>query len=113
MKSANKALALKAVKDRVKVLSGKYSSIFTIKAKILEDALKEYNWDVELNEDYDIIRISFSGDKLSDEVMIFAELAPFVESGSYIECRGDDGEMWRWIFQDGKLEEKKAKIVWE
>jgi hypothetical protein len=47
----------------------------------------------------DIIAIEFEGQKLGDDDLLFATLAPFVESGSCIEMEGEDGNTWRWEFE--------------
>ena len=56
--------------------------------------------------------LGFYDDKTGDEGVFFEYLAPFVRSGSYIEWRGEDGEKWRWLFEDGKVISQEAKIVW-
>jgi len=51
--------------------------------------------------------------KLGDECIWMDAIAPFIESGSFIEILGEDGEMWRWVFNDGKMKEIYPKISWE
>ena len=47
----------------------------------------------------------------------FAVIAPFVlqEAGNeaIIECRGEDGNHWRYLFKDGGMVEQSAKASWE
>ena len=47
----------------------------------------------------DIIAIEFEGEKLGDDDLLFETLAPFVEDGSCIEMEGEDGSVWRWVFE--------------
>jgi hypothetical protein len=49
----------------------------------------------------DIIGLEFDGEKIGDEETLFEAIAPAVEKGSYIQASGDDGEIWRWVF-DGE-----------
>lgn len=43
-------------------------------------------------------------DKTGDEGIFIQTLAPFIESGSYIEWRGEDNEAYRWDFHDGDMQ---------
>lgn len=35
------------------------------------------------------------------------------EPGSYIEMRGEDGALWRWVFDGKTCKEITAKITWD
>lgn len=83
------------------------------KARCLEDVLKVYGFDSWLDSDDNICDIDFIGDKLWDEEILFNLLAPFVKDGSYIEMFGEDGERWRWTFNNGQFKTITAKVVWE
>ena len=61
----------------------------------------------------DICDLSFSGEKSGDEVYFFDAIAPWVEDGSFLEFQGEEGERWRWEFQNGKMIERFAKVIWE
>jgi hypothetical protein len=39
-------------------------------------------------------------------------IAPYVEENSYIEMVGEDGDRWRWVFKNGKCEEKYPEVIW-
>jgi len=68
----------------------------------------------EADDDGNVIDLDFAGDKLAyDEDKMFQKIAPFVEDGSFIEMRGEDGAMWRWVFSDGKVREIKSKVIWD
>lgn len=62
--------------------------------------------------DYILIHgISFEGENQDGtEHEMFNAIAPFVEPGSYIEMQGEDGAIWRWVFQDDTCIEKAAEI---
>jgi len=116
--SKNHKDALKAIK----ALAGKetcgdhFSWVDTkcfLEAKTLLDALDTWRWEAETDNDGNIVGIQFTGEKIGDDMMLFKAIAPFVESGGCIEMRGEDGYMWRWLFDGGGFREQGAKIVWE
>lgn len=39
-------------------------------------------------------------------------VAPYVEEGSYIEFVGEDGDIWRLVFKDGKCNTVSPQIKW-
>ena len=55
--------------------------------------------------------IYFEGEKYGDDDLIFNAIAPYVEDGSYIQMNGEDGAIWRWVFENGKCVEKQATIT--
>lgn len=78
------------------------------KSTIFEDALGECRW-----EYYKIDKtLWFEGEKLGDDYNLFCAVAPFVEDGSYIEMSGEDGCLWRWVFENGKCKEIYPNIIW-
>ncbi len=94
-------------KDSIKLLQGIADDTD------LDEIMEELRWPVETNDDGDITSIEFSGEKLWDDVKLFRLIAEFVEDGSYIECSGEEGTLWRWVFVGGKFAEKYPKISWD
>ena len=84
-------------------------------AETLEAALEAWGWPPYPPEpsDGDITGLTFEGEKLGDDVHLFSAIAPYVEDGSYIRMRGEDNEVWRWLFKDGKCLEQGAIITFE
>lgn len=79
--------------------------------KLLE---KEFGrWKIHFDVQDNIDKISFEGENLWDEYKFLQNIAAFVRDGSYIEMCGEDGDLWRWIFNNGECKEKSAKVVWE
>jgi hypothetical protein len=75
--------------------------------------LNEYGYAPETDDDGNITSVDFYGDKVAyDESDMFSKIAPFVADGSFIEMRGDDGDMWRWVFSGGAVREVRATITW-
>jgi hypothetical protein len=64
----------------------------------------------------------FNGEKWRDQDEFYKVIAPFVEPKAsefnkeregVIECLGEDGEKWRYIFKDGKIKHETAVVSWE
>lgn len=83
------------------------------KAKTLSAALAAWRWDAKMDEDYNIIGIDFGGEKLGDDEVLFRAIAPFVEPGSFIEMRGEDGCLWRWLFEKTGFRQQDSRVVWD
>lgn len=84
-----------------------------LKSENLINALNEIRWEPDTNDDGNIDYIEFNGEKIGDEDIFFNAIAPYVKDGSYIEMVGEDNYRWRWVFHDGMVEEKAAKIIWD
>jgi hypothetical protein len=83
-----------------------------LEANTFEKAMSEARFDPDFDEDGNVVDLTFNGQKLSDEEEILSAIAPYVKDGSYIQMRGEQNEQWRWIFQDGKIKEVYADVVW-
>lgn len=80
-------------------------------ANTLKDALSEWRYGAE--DDADGLYVAyFNGEKLGDDTILWKALAPFIKDGGVINCRGEDGEVWRWKFSGGKFHEQSGKIVY-
>lgn len=73
------------------------------------EMLRAWRWELELDGG-EVVGISFQGEKLGDDHVLFNAIAPWVEKGSYIQMQGEDGMIWRWVFDGKKCVEKSAKI---
>jgi hypothetical protein len=60
----------------------------------------------------DLCNVSWNGEKMGQEDLFFEALAPFISNNSFIEWRGEDNEMWRWLFKDGTMVIQKPVIFW-
>ena len=80
--------------------------------KSLEQLFSSYYYEPE-NEKADIIGLTFEGEKLSySEMELFNVIAPYVKDGSYIQMMGEDGSMWRWVFDGKECNEISPTITW-
>ncbi|SEW38836.1 hypothetical protein [[Clostridium] fimetarium] len=79
-----------------------------------EKAIDDCGWRATLNKNGDCISISTFFEYSTEYVDTLSEIAPYVESGSFIEMQGENGTIWRWIFDGGKLSLKYAetKAIW-
>ncbi len=84
-----------------------------LNAKDIKSIFSAWRWDVEFDNNGDINHIQFIGEKLGDDEYFFSMIAPYVAPESFIEMRGDDGNLWRWIFKNGTYINKKAVITWD
>lgn len=76
------------------------------------DIFDELRYEVDFNVIGDIYCIWFIGEKLGSDEIIFNSIAQYVEDGSYIEYSGEDTDMWRYVFENGKMQEKYPTIIW-
>jgi len=74
-----------------------------LKSTNLGEALEEIRYIPKFNQDGDICDVEFIGEKYGDEEIFFNALAPYVESGSYLYFKGEDGDTWKWLFENGKV----------
>lgn len=84
-----------------------------LKAETLEEALDEWSWGLQFNDEGDVESICFNGEKGGDELELFKAIAPFVEVNSFIEMMGEDGELWRYHFNGKTCIEIDPKIDWD
>jgi hypothetical protein len=99
--------------DRVERHGRAYSFIDydkCVRATDLHSALMAWRWATDTDELGNITSLDFIGEKLGDEEVLFEAIAPFVQDGSYIQMAGDDGRIWRWLFQSGKLFSQEGSI---
>lgn len=113
MDATNKEGALNAIKalsdERDLVWVGREN---IRNAETFGAAMDECGWDVECDKDGNIVTIEFSCEKLGSEQEIFNAIAPFVLDESYVEMSGEDGDLWRWVFADGKCQEVHPTVTW-
>lgn len=82
------------------------------KAKSIEVLFAAWRFECERDANGDILYMVWDGEKSGDERVLFNAIAPYVEKGSFLEWHGEDGEMWRWIFDGKQMKEIKPKITW-
>lgn len=118
LKKALEAIKALAGKETIGDASGRHFSWVNtadfLKATTLAAAMDEWRWTLHFeSDDGDADGIQFHGEKSGDDMHLFQAIAPFVERGSFIEMQGEDGALWRWVFNGKTCEEKEAKVSWE
>lgn len=61
-------------------------------------------WNYEVKIDIttgDIVDITTMAEKIADEEKLWEQIAPWVVDCSYIQCHGEDGAYWRWVWREG------------
>lgn len=86
-----------------------YSAVLA-KAQSVKEHLAEWRWNVHQDVVGNITGLSFSGEKLGDDLILFQALAPVVDAGSFIVMHGEDGDCWRWYFDGATCVEQNAQI---
>jgi hypothetical protein len=82
-------------------------------ATSLVDLLLEYRWAASVGgRSGDIVSVHFDGEKYGDDDELWRILAPYVESGSFIEMKGDEDSHWRWTFRNGRMQEVAPIVSW-
>ena len=81
-------------------------------ASTLKEAIEAWGWHIGMEKD-EVTEIYFDSDKSGDERHLFDAMAPYVESGSFIEMSGEDDYIWRWKFDGRKCMEEGATLDWE
>lgn len=115
--AAHEALYNYAVKDLDESASGWHgvSPSYVVKQRWKKDfnsLMEDMGFAVDgLNGGVDYIELRY--EKYRDtEFEIFQVLAPFVEEGSFIQFVGEDYNIWRYAFKDGKCVEQYAEMRW-
>lgn len=75
--------------------------------------LMAWGYEIEFNNDGDIVTIYFINEKVGDELDMLKVIAPYVRAGSFIEMNGEDGHRWRYWFDGKTCVEQEGKIVYE
>lgn len=119
IKAENKLGALQALRKLdVKTASGDHFSWMNgcdpSTWKCLGDAMADWRYEIDDDgDDEDITQIEFTGEKLGSDTFMFNAIAPFVEPHSFIEMHGEDGAMWRWVFDGKCCREVDAEVRWD
>ena len=74
--------------------------------------LKELGFEYDLDDSGNLGLVHYDN-KTGAEGHFFEAIAPFVQDGSFIEWRGEDGGEYRWLFTNGTCSEQTVVTkVW-
>lgn len=76
------------------------------------EILEEVGFQTEETPD-DGLELFYYDSKSGAEDHFINAIAPFVNEGSTMEWTGEDGEKWRWVFENGEMITEQAVITWE
>lgn len=110
-KKAEIFAAFKKLEERSKTyrwVNEGFADLGTVKA-----LFEEWRYDCILSTKGYYLINSFSGEKLGDDEDLWKALAPLVLDGSYVKFSGEDHAQWKYIFKNGKLEEKHGRTVYD
>ena len=79
----------------------------------VKDAFDAWRYTADVDDEGNICDVFFEGEKIGQEIEFFKVIAPYVEPGSYIQMIGEDGFIWRWVFDNDTVEEKAAEVTFK
>ena len=79
----------------------------------LKEAMRDWRFPITLDESRDVVGIGFTGEKIGDEIQLFAAIAPFVDSGSYLEFSSRGAQRYRLVFTADDVLKKKSETTFE
>lgn len=79
---------------------------------LLDEAFGFSGYGIDYDDEGNVVDVCFNNEKWHDDTLFFDVFAKFVEKGSYIEMSGEDGEMWRMVFDGEHCREVNAVISW-
>ena len=82
------------------------------KAHSLDDAVAQCDWALEFDDNDNVVGIEMLMEYQGEEKRMFDAIAPYVKPGSYIQMSGEDGSMWRWLFDGMSCIEQTPGISW-
>ena len=84
-----------------------------LQSQTLVEALDCWRWKARTDSFDNVCGIEFAGEKSGQDDLLFDAIAPYVESGSYVVMRGEDGEVWRWYFEEGTCVEQAGRVSYQ
>jgi hypothetical protein len=81
------------------------------KCTTMEQVLQEVGFDPYFDYAGNLEALSYDSKTGCEEIFLNA-LAPFMRNGSYINWRGEDGELYRYEFQDGQMRQLTGNVTY-
>ena len=79
--------------------------------KDLVEAIKEWRYEAYEDEDGNVHIEYFTGEKLGNCNVLWKALAQYLTDG-HIDCRGEDGALWRWEIKNGTFKELDGTVTY-
>lgn len=77
-----------------------------------EEVFKELGFQTDYADNGDLLIFGYDN-KVGAEKHFVEVIAEYVTEDSEMVWTGEDGEKWRWVFEDGDMIEQEAKITWK
>lgn len=113
IKKENAEQVVNALKVFSKNYKGKYSNDIMwvdkkalINSESIEESLDEIRYPVITDDNGDYILDYFRGEKLGNDHEIFNSISKYVVPNSFIEFEGEDGDVFKFIFDGEKCDYK-------
>lgn len=78
--------------------------------KNLTEILEALGFTVTFDEKGNLIDLSYS-DKTGNEDIFFCAIAPYIENDTEIVWNGEEGDKWKWSFQNGEMFTHSSKVM--
>lgn len=85
---------------------------FTQECTSAQEILEYLRLATEIDDQSGNLRIIGFNGTMGDEEIFLNSIAPYVENDSYIEFIGEQYEMWRFHFVDGKMYYEEGYLSW-
>lgn len=85
-----------------------YDEVITDTKGILEAV----GFEISDDEDGSIV-LRYYDNKIGAEEHFVKAIAAYVDPDSVMFWTGEDGEKWRWVFEDGEMNIQQALITWD
>lgn len=109
-----------AVYQGGKLVSRSYSWVSTentnrlLDAGNIEGVFREFGYAMTVDRETGIMSLDYKErEKWGDDETFWNALAGAIDDGSYLNFRGEEGELWQYSFKDGVLYEKRGVVTWE
>jgi hypothetical protein len=74
--------------------------------------LEESGYETDFDENGNIDGFTSDGSTLRDDDEFYQALAPFMQSGNFLELSNELGDTWRWVFFDGTCKRMNPVMLW-
>jgi len=82
--------------------------------KSLEEAFDAWRYSTETDHKDDSLLVTyFQGEKWGDDGILWTAVAPFVADKCSAVMTGEDGEIWRYLFEKGIMREQYGKVIFK
>lgn len=82
-----------------------------LEAETIEECFEGLGYSLK-EENENFVIDYYNREKLGDDEKILEAIAKYIPNNSFIQYVGEDGEVFRLVFSNGKCEWKYPKLIW-